>query len=139
MNDVLVRYWAAAKSAAGLPEETFAHEPDLAALLDAVRARHGEDGRLAEVLARCSYLVDEVSPGRRAPAEVAVPEGAVVDVLPPFAGGSSAGDNEPFAGGSSAGDNEHSAGGSSAGDKEHSAGGSSGAGIPTRPVGFRST
>jgi molybdopterin converting factor small subunit len=108
VSDVLVRYWAAAKAAAGLPEETFAHEPDLAALLDAVRARHGGDGRLAEVLARCSYLVDEVSPGRRAPADVPVPEGAVVDVLPPFAGGSSACDREQSAGGWSACDREQS-------------------------------
>ena len=109
MSDVLVRYWAAAKAAAGLPEETYAHVPDLASLLDAVRARHGADGRLAEVLTRCSYLVDEVSPGRRAPADVAVPEGAVVDVLPPFAGGSSARDGEHSTGGSSAGDSEHTA------------------------------
>jgi len=90
MTDVLVRYWAAAKAAAGVPEETFAHEPDLAALLAAVRDRHGVGGRLAEVLARCSYLVDETSPGRRDPADVPLLEGAVVDVLPPFAGGSEA-------------------------------------------------
>ena len=87
MSDVLVRYWAAAKAAAGLPEERFPHEADLGTLLDAVRARHGPDGKLADVLARCSYLVDEVSPGRRAPGEVPLPDGAVVDVLPPFAGG----------------------------------------------------
>jgi molybdopterin converting factor small subunit len=85
----VVRYWAAAKAAAGLAEETFPAEPDLGALLDAVRARHS-GSRLPEVLARCSYLVDEVSPGRRPPAEVPLAAGAVVDVLPPFAGGSGA-------------------------------------------------
>jgi molybdopterin converting factor small subunit len=85
---VLVRYWAAAKAAAGVSEERFDAPADLGALLDAVRARHGGRSRLADVLARCSYLVDEVSPGRRDPADVALPPGAVVDVLPPFAGGS---------------------------------------------------
>jgi molybdopterin converting factor small subunit len=85
---VLVRYWAAAKAAAGVREERFDAPGDLGALLDAVRARHGARSRLADVLARCSYLVDEVSPGRRDPADVPVPAGAVVDVLPPFAGGS---------------------------------------------------
>jgi len=87
-TEVVVRYWAAAKAAVGLAEETFPAEPDLGALLDAVRARHVADPRVAEVLARCSYLVDEVSPGRRPPTEVALAPGAVVDVLPPFAGGS---------------------------------------------------
>jgi molybdopterin converting factor small subunit len=88
-TEIVVRYWAAAKAAVGLAEETFPAEPDLGALLDAVRARHA-GSRLPEVLARCSYLVDEVSPGRRPAAEVPLAPGAVVDVLPPFAGGSSA-------------------------------------------------
>jgi molybdopterin converting factor small subunit len=86
--DVLVRYWAAAKAAAGVPDERYPAPTDLGDLLDAVRARHGSASRLAEVLQRCSYLVDEVSPGRRAATEVAVLPGATVDVLPPFAGGS---------------------------------------------------
>jgi sulfur-carrier protein len=90
--EVVVRYWAAAKAAVGLAEESFPAPADLGALLDAVRARHGADTRLADVLARCSYLVDEVSPGRRAPADVPLEPGAVVDVLPPFAGGSGLGD-----------------------------------------------
>ena len=84
---VTVRYWAAAKAAAGLAEEEYDDPADLASLLEAVRRRHGGDSRLAEVLHRCSYLVDEVSPGRRAPEEVAVTAGSTVDVLPPFAGG----------------------------------------------------
>jgi molybdopterin synthase sulfur carrier subunit len=82
---VLVRYWAAAKAAAGVPEERLPAAATLAALLDDVRAAHGEP--LAGVLARCSYLVDEVSPGRTPLEEVALADGAVVDVLPPFAGG----------------------------------------------------
>ena len=88
-SEVVVRYWAAAKAAAGVAEESYGAEPTLEALLAAVRERH-VDGRLAEVLRRCSYLVDEVSPGAgRAPSDVVLPPGAVVDVLPPFAGGSS--------------------------------------------------
>ena len=88
MSDVvIVRYWAAAKAAAGRPEEDFPAVPTLAALLGEVRARYGEGSPLDVVLGRCSYLVDEVSPGTRNPAEVALAPGAVVDVLPPFAGG----------------------------------------------------
>jgi molybdopterin synthase sulfur carrier subunit len=89
---VVVRYWAAAKAAVGLAEEQFDAPDDLGALLGAVLARHGADSRLAEVLGRCSYLVDEVSPGRRSPSQVPLAPGAVVDVLPPFAGGSGAGE-----------------------------------------------
>ena len=89
-SQVVVRYWAAAKAAVGTPEEAYAAPGSLAALLDAIRERHGSASRLAEILGRCSYLVDEVSPGRRPHADVVVPAGAVVDVLPPFAGGSCA-------------------------------------------------
>ena len=85
---VTVRYWAAAKAAAGMPEQRIDADGTLADVLDAVRAAHGPE--LAGVLARCSYLVDEISPGRTPVDEVAVPDGAVVDVLPPFAGGSRA-------------------------------------------------
>lgn len=83
---VTVRYWAAAKAAAGVADEQLDSGGTLASLLDAVRAAHGAE--LATVLARCSYLVDEVSPGRTPHAEVVVADGSVVDVLPPFAGGS---------------------------------------------------
>lgn len=83
---VTVRYWAAAKAAAGVAEEQVEAVASLAGLLDAVRALHGDE--LDRVLGRCSYLVDEVSPGRTPHAEVALADGAVVDVLPPFAGGS---------------------------------------------------
>lgn len=81
---VLVRYWAAAKAAAGTAEEDRA-AGDLAALLTAAAEQHGPD--LARVLERCSYLVDGVAVGERAPAAVVLTDGAVVDVLPPFAGG----------------------------------------------------
>ena len=87
-DDVTVRYWAAAKAAAGRADETFPAPATLAELLDAVRARYGAGSPLDVVLGRCSYLVDEVSPGTRPPGDVALGPGAVVDVLPPFAGGS---------------------------------------------------
>jgi molybdopterin converting factor small subunit len=51
-------------------------------LLKTVRAAHGDD--LARVLDRCSYLLDEVAVRDR---DVPLHDGAVVDVLPPFAGG----------------------------------------------------
>ena len=82
---VVVRYWAGARAAAGVEQEEY-DASSLAELLAAVRERH-VDGALPAVLARCSYLVDEVSPGSRPHAEVALAAGAVVEVLPPFAGG----------------------------------------------------
>lgn len=83
---VTVRFWAGARAAAGVPEESYEDVADLAALLAAVRARHATDS-LPQVLQRCSYLVDEVSPGTRAHPQVALRPGSVVEVLPPFAGG----------------------------------------------------
>lgn len=83
---VTVRYWAGAKAAAGVAEESYEDAPDLAALLALVRGRHA-GGSLPQVLLRCSYLVDEVSPGGRDHDAVPLRAGAVVEVLPPFAGG----------------------------------------------------
>ena len=78
---VLVRYFAAARAAAGVSEEKVAAD-SLAALVEAVVSLHGE--RLARVLTACSFLVDgAVRHDHTAPLEA----GATVDVLPPFAGG----------------------------------------------------
>lgn len=79
-----VRYFAAARAAAGRDSEEFTLPAgaDLAALITAVRAAHGPE--LSRVLDRCSYLVDEVAPRDHS---VTLRHGAVVDVLPPFAGG----------------------------------------------------
>ncbi|MFC5948794.1 MoaD/ThiS family protein [Pseudonocardia lutea] len=84
LRTVTVRYFAAAKAAAGRDAETLEVPADttVAALGDTLAERHGPE--FARVLARCSYLVDEVAV--RNPQRV-LPEGAVVDVLPPFAGG----------------------------------------------------
>ena len=79
-----LRFWAAAKAAAGVAEEPFA-ETVLADVLAAAVARHGAE--LERVVRRSSFLVDGDPVGRRDPSGVRLPEGAVVEVLPPFAGG----------------------------------------------------
>ncbi len=91
VGGVTLRYWAAAKEAAGRAEERFGDPgpapSSLAELLAAARAAHPDDGRFAAVLARCSFLVDGAPAGTRPPATVPVAPGAVVEALPPFAGG----------------------------------------------------
>jgi molybdopterin converting factor small subunit len=82
---VIVRFWAAARSAAGTTESEYDDADSLADLLAALADRHGPG--LAKVLGVASYLVDSQPVGRRDPAGVAVPPGSVVEVLPPFAGG----------------------------------------------------
>jgi molybdopterin converting factor small subunit len=92
MSTVTLRYWAAAKHAAGVAEETISAETLGAALEAAVAVRErnatgGADCGLRAVLARSSFLVDGTPVGGRAPETVTLPEAAVVEVLPPFAGG----------------------------------------------------
>ncbi|MBO4270757.1 MoaD/ThiS family protein [Microbispora triticiradicis] len=77
-----IRYWAAAKEAAGTPEEA----ADAATLGDLL-ARIGRDPALERVLRRSSFLIDGAPAGTRDPATIMLPEGFVVEVLPPFAGG----------------------------------------------------
>jgi molybdopterin synthase sulfur carrier subunit len=80
---VSVRYFAAARAAAGSSEEAVAAGgQSLAWLIDELAERHGSG--LAKVLAVASFLVDGVTWHDR---ETALPAGATVDVLPPFAGG----------------------------------------------------
>ena len=92
MSTVTLRYWAAAKQAAGVAEETIS-AGTLAAALEAalsVRERNaaaGTDGGLRAVLARSSFLVDGNPVGSRAPETVMLRDASVVEVLPPFAGG----------------------------------------------------
>jgi len=74
---VTVRYWAAAKHAAGVAEETV-DAATLAEALDAAAARR---------LARSSFLVNGEQAAARAAEAVPLAEGAVIEVLPPFAGG----------------------------------------------------
>ena len=75
-----IRYWAAARAAAGLAEEPWSGST-LAEVLAAAGERHGAD--LARVLSVASFLVD----GDRVRAETALRDGSTIEVLPPFAGG----------------------------------------------------
>lgn len=79
---ISVRYWAGARAAAGVAEESYDGPLTVAELRDAAIARHPESDRLAAVLGVCSVLVD----GRQ-PTEAVVQPGSVVEFLPPFAGG----------------------------------------------------
>jgi sulfur-carrier protein len=80
---VTVRYFAAARAAAGLEEESLelATGTTVAALAGILSTR---DADLARVLARCSYLVDGIAVRSQT---VALRNAQTVDVLPPFAGG----------------------------------------------------
>ena len=76
-----VRYFAGARAAAGRSSESIA-AGSLDELAVILAERHGE--RLAMVLKAASFLVDGLSCHDR---QAALPAGATVDVLPPFAGG----------------------------------------------------
>lgn len=84
MARVTIRYWAAAKDAAGTAEDAVEADTVAAAVAWAV-AHHGQ--RLAAVLERCTYLVDDDPVSRRELARARLADGAVVEALPPFAGG----------------------------------------------------
>jgi molybdopterin converting factor small subunit len=55
--------------------------------LDAAVASRRPDTRLATVIARSSFLVNADPVGRMAKESIVLDEGAVIEVLPPFAGG----------------------------------------------------
>ena len=86
MAKVTIQYWAAARQAAGVAEESV-EAATLAEALDVVVARRGDDGRLRSVLARSSFLVDGAPAGRGVAAEVVLADAARIEVLPQFAGG----------------------------------------------------
>ena len=84
-----IQYFAAARAARGLAHARMTTTaPTLAALADQVGHLPGagtpDSGfSLAQVLSRCSFLVD----GRHADMDDAIGAAERVDVLPPFAGG----------------------------------------------------
>jgi sulfur-carrier protein len=80
---VTVRFFAAARAAAGHESETIRLRPPatVAGLVDQLSER---DAELAKVLKRCSFLCDGVAVRD---AEMALDNAQTVDVLPPFAGG----------------------------------------------------
>ena len=77
---VLVRYWAGARAAAGVDEERLPGVATVGELLARLAAAHPA---LEPVLPVCSVLVG----GRASAGDDPVPPGAVIEVLPPFAGG----------------------------------------------------
>ena len=79
-----VRYWAAARAAAGTRADEV-EAPTLAEALEQLRGRHDE--KLAAVLGVCSFVVDGEPVGARDHAQVRLDGVELVDVLPPFAGG----------------------------------------------------
>jgi molybdopterin converting factor small subunit len=81
MARVTVRYFAGARAAAGAASEP-ADVTTIAELTSVLAARHGE--RLSRVLDHATLLVDGVAAHDVA---ATLPDGATVEVLPPFAGG----------------------------------------------------
>lgn len=81
---VRVRYFAGARAAAGVNEETVQLGADVRVrdLVDDLATRHG--AALTKVLTACSFLLDGVAVRDTS---IALPDGSGVDVLPPFAGG----------------------------------------------------
>ena len=79
---VSVRLFAAARAAAGVGEV----QVDPGSLVTILHALESDYPSLAEVLPRCSYLVDGVAVHGDLD-EVMVSDGLELDVLPPFAGG----------------------------------------------------
>lgn len=86
MAQVTIKYWAAAKAAAGTDAEPV-QAGTLAEALAEIVARRGEDGRLRSVLQTSSFLVNGSPAARRAAAELVLQDAAVIEVLPQFAGG----------------------------------------------------
>jgi molybdopterin synthase sulfur carrier subunit len=81
---VLVRYFAGAMAAAGVAEELLELPAGgrVADALALVAERRGPE--LVRVLPACSYLLDGIAVHDH---ETVLPNGAELDVLPPFAGG----------------------------------------------------
>ena len=80
---VTVRYFAAARAAAGFEDEIVgvAQGTTVGTLVQSLGER---DAELAKVLSRCSYLCDGIAVRDF---ELTLKDDQTVDVLPPFAGG----------------------------------------------------
>lgn len=81
---VLVRYFASARAASGVEEEKVQLPlgASVSEVLEVLRERHPE--KLPRVLESAGFLLDGVAVRDRSRP---VPDGAELDVLPPFAGG----------------------------------------------------
>jgi molybdopterin converting factor small subunit len=79
MPEITIRYFAAARAAAGEATAT-AEASSIKELVGTVSADRPE---LARVLGICTFLLD----GERVDLDQPLHDGALVDALPPFAGG----------------------------------------------------
>jgi molybdopterin synthase sulfur carrier subunit len=86
MARVTIRYWAAAKDAAGTPEEDVEAVTLAGALAAALAARPGDD-RLRQVMTRSSVLLNALPVRRDAYEKTVLEDDATIELLPPFAGG----------------------------------------------------
>jgi sulfur-carrier protein len=86
---VRLRYWAAARAAAGVAEDVVevTGPCSLADLVARATDLHASSARFPAVLDACSVLVGDRPVASKDPASVLVVPGATVEFLPPFAGG----------------------------------------------------
>ena len=87
MAIVTLRYWAAAKDAAGVGDEKVDPSTLAEALAAGLAAAGARSVQLSQVLARSSFLVNGEPAGKRPPESITLADDTVVEVLPPFAGG----------------------------------------------------
>jgi molybdopterin synthase sulfur carrier subunit len=85
---ISVRYWAAARSAAGVDgDELPVTGPiSLAEVVERLARLH-PDTRLLDVIGVCSVLLGDRPVATEDPGELLVPPGSTLEFLPPFAGG----------------------------------------------------
>lgn len=88
-GQVVVRYWAAARAAAGVEQDTVGIDSPvtLGALLETVRLRHVDRPKFKDVVSVCSVLVGDRPVGTTDPELIVLGDGDTVELLPPFAGG----------------------------------------------------
>lgn len=86
MATVTLRYWAALRAAAGESEQQI-EAVTLSDALQVALSAHAETPRFSSVLGICAIVVDETPVGSLDHSEVSLTDGAVIDLLPPFAGG----------------------------------------------------
>lgn len=88
-TQIIVRYWASARAAAGVNEDILSVDGPLT--LTEVRRRvlalHPDAEGFERVIGVCSVLLDDEPVGTFDPDQVRVHPGRSVEFLPPFAGG----------------------------------------------------
>lgn len=89
VGHVTLRYWAAARAAAGTDQDALEvpGPVPLAELVARARASHADSDRFAGVIDCCSVMVGDRPVTTEDPAAVMVEPGSTVEFLPPFAGG----------------------------------------------------